>query len=133
MKPTAEFSCSNDLVNRFVACTLLSAKNNHADVPTDCPDPRTPRLDGRRADLFADTASYFFEYAPFARKYILDMLDGQRRNGKIPSDNPRGGMNRYMNDGRLCGLVGRGRTDTLLQNMEAVRRRIPLYGIITPR
>lgn len=65
MKPTAEFSCSNDLVNRFVACTLLSAKNNHADVPTDCPTRERHGWTGD-AQIFADTASYFFEYAPFA-------------------------------------------------------------------
>lgn len=96
MKPTAEFSCSNDLVNRFVACTLLSAKNNHADVPTDCPTRERHGWTGD-AQIFADTASYFFEYAPFARKYILDMLDGQRRNGKFRQITPRGGIDRYMN------------------------------------
>ena len=80
-------SCSNDLVNRFVACTLLSAKNNHADVPTDCPTRERHGWTGD-AQIFADTASYFFEYAPFARKYILDMLTDSAATAKFRQITP---------------------------------------------
>ncbi len=96
MEETMRFECSHELINKFVGCTLWSAKNNHADVPTDCPTRERHGWTGD-AQIFADTASYLFSYAPFARKYVLDMRDGQRRNGCFRQITPKGGVDFYMN------------------------------------
>lgn len=96
LEETAEFDCSDELINRLVACTRWSAKNNHADVPTDCPTRERHGWTGD-AQIFCNTASYLFAYAPFARKYAADMIDGQRRDGRFRQITPKGGIDFYMN------------------------------------
>ena len=96
MEETLEFECSHPLINKFVENTRWSAKNNHADVPTDCPTRERHGWTGD-AQIFCDTASYFFDYASFARKYLRDMCDGQRRNGVFRQITPKGGIDFYMN------------------------------------
>lgn len=96
MEETLSFDSSNELLNRLVEATRWSAKNNHADVPTDCPTRERHGWTGD-AQIFCNTASYLFNYAPFARKYVHDMLDGQRKNGKFRQITPKGGVDFYMN------------------------------------
>lgn len=95
MEETLSFDSSNELLNRLVQATRWSAKNNHADVPTDCPTRERHGWTGD-AQIFCNTASYLFNYAPFARKYVHDMLDGQRKNGKFRQITPKGGVDFYM-------------------------------------
>ena len=96
MEETLEFESSHDLINKFVENTRWSAKNNHADIPTDCPTRERHGWTGD-AQIFCDTASYFFDYAALARKYLNDMCDGQRRNGVFRQITPVGGIDFYMN------------------------------------
>lgn len=96
MEDTLRFNCSHELINKFVSSTRWSTKNNHADVPTDCPTRERHGWTGD-AQIFCDTASYFFDYAAFARKYIKDMCDGQRKNGVFRQITPVGGIDFYMN------------------------------------
>ena len=95
MEETLTFDSSNELLNKFVEATRWSAKNNHADVPTDCPTRERHGWTGD-AQIFCDTAAYLFNYAPFARKYVSDMIDGQRKNGKFRQITPKGGIDFYM-------------------------------------
>ena len=95
MEETLSFDSSNELLNKLVEATRWSAKNNHADVPTDCPTRERHGWTGD-AQIFCDTASYLFNYAPFARKYVYDMIDGQRKNGKFRQITPKGGIDFYM-------------------------------------
>lgn len=95
MEETLSFDSSNELLNRLVEATRWSAKNNHADVPTDCPTRERHGWTGD-AQIFCNTASYLFNYAPFARKYVSDMIDGQRKNGKFRQITPKGGIDFYM-------------------------------------
>lgn len=95
MEETLSFECSNELLNKFVNATRWSAKNNHADLPTDCPTRERHGWTGD-AQIFCNTASYLFNYVPFARKYVMDMIDGQRKNGKFRQINPKGGVDFYM-------------------------------------
>ena len=95
MEETLSFDSSNELLNRLVEATRWSAKNNHADVPTDCPTRERHGWTGD-AQIFCNTASYLFNFAPFARKYVHDMLDGQRKNGKFRQITPKGGVDFYM-------------------------------------
>ncbi len=96
MEETLSFDSSNELLNKLVEATRWSAKNNHADVPTDCPTRERHGWTGD-AQIFCDTAAYLFNYAPFARKYVSDMIDGQRKNGKFRQITPKGGIDFYMN------------------------------------
>lgn len=95
MEETSEFDSSNELLNRFYRSTLWSAKNNHADLPTDCPTRERHGWSGD-AEIFCGTASYLFNYRSFAAKYLNDLADGQHRNGNIGQIAPYGGVDFYM-------------------------------------
>jgi alpha-L-rhamnosidase len=95
LERTGDFSSSNPLLNRLFDATLWSAKSNHLDIPTDCPTRERHGWTGD-AQLFFKTASYLFDFAPFAKKYLHDMYDWQRRNGRLPHIVPDGGADFYM-------------------------------------
>ncbi len=103
MEETGRFDSSNELLNRLVDCTRWSAKNNHADLPTDCPTRERHGWTGD-AQIFCRTASYLFSYAPMARKYQRDQTDAQLRNGCFKEIVPPGGIDPYMN--RMDGSAG---------------------------
>lgn len=95
MEETLEFSCSHPLINKFVDNTRWAAKNNHAEIPTDCPTRERHGWTGD-AQIFASTAGYLFDYTAFARKFVRMMGDDQSRNGKIKQIVPPGGTDFYM-------------------------------------
>lgn len=103
MIETLKFECSHKLINKLVEITRWSAKNNHADVPTDCPTRERHGWSGD-AQIFAGTASYMFNYEPMAKKYLRDMYDWQKRSGKLPQIAPAGGVDFYM--ATMNGSVG---------------------------
>lgn len=103
MEDILSFSSSNELLNRFVECTRWSGKNNSADVPTDCPQRERAGWTGD-AQIFYKTATYFFDYASFGRKYIRDMMDAQWPDGSFTQMAPRPKMSFYMK--LLDGSVG---------------------------
>ena len=90
------FESSNELLNKLVDCTRWSAKNNSADVPTDCPTRERHGWTGD-SQLFFTTAAYLFNYAPFAKKHLRDVYDWQKKDGKLPQIAPYGGVDFYMN------------------------------------
>ncbi len=92
---TGFFSSSNPLLDRFVENTVWSAKNNHLDLPTDCPTRERHGWTGD-AQIFAPTASYLFSYLPMADKFLRDMYDWQKKNGRLPQIAPSGGADFYM-------------------------------------
>lgn len=95
LEETLTFDSSNRLLNQLVECTRWSAKNNSADLPTDCPTRERHGWTGD-AQIFFHTAGYLFCYAPFARKYERDMTDWQRKDGCFPHIAPEGGSDPYM-------------------------------------
>ena len=95
LERTGDFSCSHQLLNQLFEATLWSAKGNHLDIPTDCPTRERHGWTGD-AQLFFTTAAYLFDFAPFARKYLHDVFDWQRRNGRLPHIVPEGGADFYM-------------------------------------
>lgn len=95
MEETLIFESSNDLLNKLVSCTRWSAKNNSADVPTDCPTRERHGWTGD-SQLFFTTAAYLFNYAPFAKKHLNDVYDWQKKDGKLPQIAPYGGVDFYM-------------------------------------
>ena len=103
MARTGFFESSNALLNKFVKNTVWSAKNNHADLPTDCPTRERHGWSGD-AQIFCPTASYLFDYLPFAEKYLNDLYDWQTKNGCLPQIAPEGGTDFYMR--AMNGSVG---------------------------
>lgn len=103
MEETGSFKSSNELLNRFVEATRWSAKSNHLDIPTDCPTRERHGWTGD-AQIFCGTASFLFDYLPFARKYLTDIYDWQKKDGKLPQIAPEGGTDFYMK--AMDGSVG---------------------------
>lgn len=103
MERTGFFESSNALLNKFVENTVWSAKNNHADLPTDCPTRERHGWTGD-AQIFFNTAAYLFDYASFAQKYMRDVYDWQKKDGKLPQIAPYGGVDFYMSF--MDGSVG---------------------------
>lgn len=103
LERTGWFESSNELLNRFFDCTLWSAKNNHADLPTDCPTRERHGWTGD-AQIFFNTAAHLFNFAPLARKYLHDVYDWQDKSGKLPHIAPDGGADSYMRS--MNGSVG---------------------------
>lgn len=103
MERTGFFESSNALLDKFVENTVWSAKNNHADLPTDCPTRERHGWSGD-VQIFCPTASYLFDYLSFAEKYLTDLYDWQKKNGCLPQIAPEGGTDFYM--ASMNGSVG---------------------------
>lgn len=103
LEETGRFSCSNRLIDRFFDATVWSAKGNHLDIPTDCPTRERHGWTGD-AQIFFGTASYLFDFAAFSQKYLRDVYDWQKRDGRLPQIAPCGGVDFYM--WTLNGSVG---------------------------
>ena len=95
LERTGWFESSHSLLNQFVENTIWSAKNNHADLPTDCPTRERHGWSGD-AQVFCSTACFLFDYEPMAEKFLNDMYDWQKPNGKLPQIAPDGGVDSYM-------------------------------------
>ena len=95
LEQTGCFSSSHALLNRLFDATVWSAKGNHLDIPTDCPTRERHGWTGD-AQLFFTSAAYLFDFAPFARKYMHDVYDWQKKNGRLPHIAPDGGADFYM-------------------------------------
>ena len=88
---TGDFSCSDERVNQLVKNTRWSMKGNFLDVPTDCPTRERLGWTGD-AQVFFHTGAYLMNTAPFFRKWLRDMEDGQYKNGLIPAVLPLNGV-----------------------------------------
>ncbi len=95
LEETIRFDSSNLLLNRFVENTLWSLRNNHADLPTDCPTRERHGWTGD-AQLFCKTATMLTNYAPIAMKFLNDLRDWQKPDGRLPQIAPEGGTDFYM-------------------------------------
>ncbi|MGM9602832.1 MAG: family 78 glycoside hydrolase catalytic domain [Faecousia sp.] len=91
MERTGWLETSNDLLNKFVESTVWSTKNNHADLPTDCPTRERHGWAGD-AQIFCATASFLFSYAPMARKFEKDLSDTMTAEGCYRQIAPEGGI-----------------------------------------
>lgn len=103
LERTGWFESSNMLLNQFVENTVWSAKNNHADLPTDCPTRERHGWSGD-AQIFCSTASFLFDYRSLGEKYLRDLYDWQKPDGKLPQIAPEGGTDAYMK--AMDGSVG---------------------------
>ena len=103
IQETGFFESSNELLNQFVLATKWSTKGNSADIPTDCPTRERHGWTGD-AQIFFKTASYLFDYAAFSQKYLRDVYDWQKPDGKLPQIAPYGGVDFFMQS--MNGSVG---------------------------
>jgi alpha-L-rhamnosidase len=84
MPQTGSFTCSDTLINQLQHNIQWGQKGNFLDVPTDCPQ-RDERLGWTGdAQVFAPTAAFNFNVAPFFTKWMLDVAADQLPDGKIP-------------------------------------------------
>ena len=103
MEFVGSFHCSNPMVEQFLSNTLWSQKSNFVDIPTDCPQREKSGWTGD-AQVFAETASFLADTAAFYRKWLRDVRDCQREDGRVDNVCPkiRGKDNRDA----LNGAVG---------------------------
>ena len=84
MPQTGTFTCSDPLINQLQHNIQWGQRDNFLDVPTDCPQ-RDERLGWTGdAQVFAPTAAFNFNVAPFFTKWLLDLAADQLPDGKVP-------------------------------------------------
>ena len=96
LEQTGDFCCSNGMVNQLLCNARWAMKSNYLDVPTDCPTRERLAWTGD-AQVFFETGAYFMNIAPFMRKWLRDMEDGQLKNGKVPAVVPYNGSSMCYN------------------------------------
>ncbi|MEO9477984.1 MAG: family 78 glycoside hydrolase catalytic domain [Cyclobacteriaceae bacterium] len=84
MLQTGSFECSDSMINQLQSNIQWGQKGNFLDVPTDCPQ-RDERLGWTGdAQVFAPTASFNFNTAPFFTKWLRDLATEQKEDGSVP-------------------------------------------------
>lgn len=88
---TSYYETSNPLVNRLWRNITWSTLANFMSLPTDCPQ-RNERL-GWAGDIsvFSPSATYLTNAKDFLRRYLQDMRDVQRSDGRFADIAPQGG------------------------------------------
>lgn len=91
MRETAQFSCSNPLLNQLWSNIRWGMKGNFLDVPTDCPQ-RDERMGWTGdAQVFCRTAALLMDVRGFFDKWLQDVRDAQLPGGGIPNVVPNVG------------------------------------------
>jgi len=81
---TGTFKCSDPLVNQLQSNIQWGQRGNFLEVPTDCPQ-RDERLGWMGdAQVFARTAAFNMDVAPFFTKWQIDIEDAQRDDDAFP-------------------------------------------------
>ncbi|WP_258105759.1 alpha-L-rhamnosidase [Marinoscillum sp. MHG1-6] len=84
MQLIGSFECSEPMINQLQSNIQWGQKGNFLDVPTDCPQ-RDERLGWTGdAQVFAPTASFNFNTAPFFTKWLKDLATEQKEDGSVP-------------------------------------------------
>lgn len=87
LKRTGEFSCSNELLNRFFQNTIRSQEGNFIGIPTDCPHRERMGWTGD-AQIFCRTAATNFDVQAFFTKWFRDVATAQKETGEVPNTVP---------------------------------------------
>jgi len=88
MSRTADFTSSNDLLNKIHHNIFWGVRGNYRSIPTDCPqrDERQGWL-GDRSQVSRSEA-YMFDVAAFYTKWEQDIADSQKASGSVPTVSP---------------------------------------------
>ncbi|MDA9266736.1 glycoside hydrolase family 78 protein [Salibacteraceae bacterium] len=92
LERTGSFSSSSELINKIYKNIFWSQRSNYFDVPTDCPqrDERAGWMGD--AQVFMRTASYNMDVASFYKKWLVDVSDAQKDDGRFTSVAPNMGV-----------------------------------------
>lgn len=83
LRTTGEFTCSDDIINRFYDNSVRSLRSNLMDTPTDCAQ-RDERLGwAGDAQITSGFSMYQFDGLEFYEKYLSEMRASQKHDGKI--------------------------------------------------
>ncbi|WP_297087996.1 alpha-L-rhamnosidase [uncultured Draconibacterium sp.] len=84
MEFTGNFECSDPLINQLQSNIQWGLRGNFLDIPTDCPQ-RDERMGWTGdAQVFAPTACFNTNAAPFFAKWLKDLEAEQRADGSVP-------------------------------------------------
>ena len=83
MRRTGVLTTSNARVNRLISNIVWGQRGNFVDLPTDCPQ-RDERL-GWTGDInaFCGTAAFNYDIRAFMKKWLNDLRNDQKADGKI--------------------------------------------------
>ncbi|MEW5974183.1 MAG: family 78 glycoside hydrolase catalytic domain [Acidobacteriota bacterium] len=111
--PTAgSLETSNPLFNQIMNNIVWTQRGNMHSVPTDCPQ-RDERL-GWMGDIqaFAQTAIFNMDMAAFFSKWVQDVRDDQREDGRFPDFAPN--PNTVLGRDLFSGVAGWGDAGTII-------------------
>jgi alpha-L-rhamnosidase len=79
-----DFACSDPMLNQLHSNIYWTQRANFIDIPTDCPQ-RDERLGWTGdAQVYVGTAALVCDVQAFFTKWLVDLVDGQRRDGQFP-------------------------------------------------
>jgi len=93
---SAEFECSNPLMNKILENGLRSYTSNFHGIPTDCPHREKNGWTGD-AHIACEVGTYYYNPLLAYEKYIQDMRNEQVANGELPSIVPTSGWGFHYN------------------------------------
>ena len=88
VKRTGSFECSEDLFNQHYAASLLSLEGNWHSLPEDCPHREKCGWLGD-AHATADLSLFNYDMNTFYMKYIRDIEDSRRKDGRLRRVRPQ--------------------------------------------
>ena len=78
------FACSDPMLNQLHSNIYYTQRSNFIDIPTDCPQ-RDERLGWTGdAQVYIRTATLNTDVHAFFTKWLVDLEDGQRKDGQFP-------------------------------------------------
>lgn len=78
------FECSNAMLNQLYSNIYWTQAANFIEIPTDCPQ-RDERLGWTGdAQVYVETACLNADVQAFFRKWLVDLVDAQRKDGQFP-------------------------------------------------
>ncbi|MHA1522235.1 MAG: family 78 glycoside hydrolase catalytic domain, partial [Promethearchaeota archaeon] len=84
------FKCSDELLNQIFAAGNRSNLNNYQGIPTDCPHREKNGWTGD-VHLSIEYALLTYRCENLMKKWLFDICDAQRKDGKIPAIAPTPG------------------------------------------
>jgi alpha-L-rhamnosidase len=83
-RDAGDLVCSDSMLNRLVKNTYWTQRANFIDIPTDCPQ-RDERLGWMGdAQVYVRAATLHEDVQAFFTKWLVDVQDGQRKDGQFP-------------------------------------------------
>ncbi len=97
-EPAGSFQCSNELLNRIERNAVWSYLGNFVGFPSDCPHREKNGWTGD-AQLAAEMGLWHFGAEAAYTRWLDDLQDAQRADGKLPCIVPTGGWGYDTLDG----------------------------------